>query len=41
LTGSDERVKYEWLIKAKTGDTVVLKVVAQKGGADSRSVVLK
>jgi hypothetical protein len=41
LTGSDERVKYEWLIKAKAGDTVNLKVVAQKGGADSRSVVLK
>jgi hypothetical protein len=41
LSGSDERIKYEWLIKAKVGDTVVLKVVAQKGGADARSVILK
>jgi len=41
LSGSDERIKYEWLIKAKAGDTVVLKAAAQKGGTDSRSVVLK
>ena len=41
LNGSGERQKFEWLVKAKAGETVVLKVVSQKGGADTASVVLK
>jgi len=41
LNGSGDRQKYEWLIKAKAGDTIALKVVSQKGGADTASVVLK
>jgi hypothetical protein len=41
LGGSGGRVKYEWLIKAKAGDTVELKVVSQKAGTDKRSVTLK
>ena len=41
LTGSGGRMKFEWLIKAKAGDNVELKVVSQKAGTDKRSVVLK
>jgi murein tripeptide amidase MpaA len=41
LNGSGDRQKFEWLIKAKAGETIALKVVSQKGGADSASVVLK
>jgi len=41
LGGSGGRAKYEWLIKAKSGDTVELKVVSQKAGTDKRSVTLK
>ncbi|MDP2915279.1 MAG: M14 family metallopeptidase [Candidatus Aminicenantes bacterium] len=41
LAGSGDRVKFEWLIKAKAGDAIELKVVSQKAGADKRSVVLK
>jgi hypothetical protein len=41
LAGSGERTKFEWLIKAKAGDNVELKVVSQKGGADKRAVTLK
>ena len=41
LNGSGDRQKYEWLIKARPGDTIALKVVSQKGGADAASVVLK
>ena len=41
MAGSGDRVKFEWLIKAKAGDNIELKVVSQKGGTDKRSVVLK
>jgi len=41
LNGSGERQKFDWLIKAKAGETVGLKVVSQKGGAAAASVVLK
>ncbi len=41
LAGAGERTKFEWLIKAKAGDNIELKVVSQKGGTDKRSVVLK
>jgi hypothetical protein len=34
-------MKFEWLIKAKTGDTIELKVLSYKSGAARRSVVLK
>ena len=34
LTGSGGRQKFEWLIKAKPGSNVELKVVSQKAGAD-------
>jgi hypothetical protein len=41
LSGSGGRQKFDWLIKAKAGDTLTLKVVSQKAGADSKSVTLK
>ena len=41
LNGSGGRMKFEWLIKAKTGDTIELTVLSYKSGAARRSVVLK
>jgi len=41
LSGSGGRMKFDWLIKAKSGDSLELKVVSQKGGSDKRAVVLK
>jgi hypothetical protein len=41
LSGSGGRMKFEWLIKAKAGDKIELKVVSQKGGTARQSVVLK
>ena len=41
LAGSGGRVKFEWLIKAKPGDRIELKVVSQKAVTDRRSVTLK
>jgi hypothetical protein len=41
LAGSGDRVKFDWLIRAKAGDTIELLVVSQKAGSDKRSVVLK
>jgi len=41
LIGSGGRMKFDWLIKAKSGDNVELKVVSQKGGSDKRAVILK
>jgi len=41
LAGSGDRAKFEWLIKAKAGDTIELKVVSQKAGSAKRSVTLK
>ncbi len=41
LEGSGKRQQYEWLIKGKSGDKIELKVVAQKGGSDTVTIVLK
>lgn len=41
LAGSGTREKYEWLIKAKQGDQINLKVVAQKAGSDNVKITLK
>jgi hypothetical protein len=41
LAGSGRRQKYEWIIKGKSGETVTLKVVSQKGGADAANLTLK
>jgi hypothetical protein len=41
LTGSGGRQKFDWLIKAKAGETLTLKVVSQKAGAAGQSVTLK
>ncbi len=41
LNGSGGRMKFEWLIKAKAGDSIELKVLSQKAGTARRSVVLK
>ncbi len=41
LNGSGGRAEFEWLIKAKAGDKIALKVVSQKGGGETRAVVLK
>jgi len=41
LAGSGGRAKFEWLIKAKPGDKIELKVVSQKAVTDRRSVTLK
>jgi hypothetical protein len=41
LDGSGKRVKYEWLVKGKSGDIIELKVVAQKAGADKVNITLK
>ena len=41
LAGSGRRQSYQWIVRAKPGQTIVLKAVAQKGGAAERSVVLK
>lgn len=41
LNGSGGRAEFEWLIKAKAGEKIALKVVSQKGGGETRAVVLK
>ena len=41
LAGSGTRQSYEWVIKGKPGSAVILKVVSQKGGADSATLTLK
>jgi hypothetical protein len=41
LEGSGKREKYEWLITGKKGDQIELKVVSQKGGADTAKITLK
>lgn len=41
IMGAGERTKFDWLIKAKAGQTIVLRVVSAKSGSDSRSVTLK
>jgi hypothetical protein len=41
LDGSGRRTKYEWLIKAKSGDKIELKVVSQKAGSATEMITLK
>jgi hypothetical protein len=41
LAGSGSRVKYEWLIKGKTGETIELLVRSEKGGSATARVTLK
>lgn len=41
LDGSGRRAKFEWLIRGKPGDKVEIRVVSQKGGTDTVSVVLR
>jgi hypothetical protein len=42
LAGSGNGLgKFEWLIRAKAGEVVALKVVSEKGGADTGKVTLK
>lgn len=41
LDGSGKREKFEWLIKAESGDKIELKVVSQKGGNDKTILIMK
>jgi hypothetical protein len=41
LAGSGSRQSFEWVIKASPGSTVTLKAVAQKGGTDTATLILK
>jgi hypothetical protein len=41
LAGSGRRQSYQWIVRGKPGQAVVVKAVAQKGGAAERSVTLK
>jgi hypothetical protein len=42
LAGSGNGLgRFEWLIRAKAGDVVALKLVSEKGGADTAKVTLK
>ena len=38
---ADGAVKFEWIIRARSGDVVELKAVSDKGGSDSVKVTLK
>jgi hypothetical protein len=41
LAGSGRRQAYQWIVRAKPGQPLVLTVVSQKGGRAERSVTLK
>ena len=41
LPGSGGRQSYEWVVRGKPGQTIALKVVSQKGGADTATVRLQ
>lgn len=41
LAGSGRRQSYQWIVRGKPGQAVVVKAVAQKGGAAERTVTLK
>ena len=41
LPGSGRRETYEWIIRGKPGASVTLRVVAQKGGTDTATLILK
>jgi hypothetical protein len=41
LAGSGTRQSFEWIVKAKPGTTVTLKVVSHKSGSDTATVTLK
>ncbi len=41
LPGSGGRVKYEWIIRGKTGETIELLVSSQKAGSETARITLK
>jgi len=41
LAGSGTRQSFEWIVRAKPGTAVTLKVVSQKSGSDTATVTLK
>jgi hypothetical protein len=41
LAGSGRRQSYQWIVRGKPGQAIVVKAVAQKGGAAERTVTLK
>jgi hypothetical protein len=41
LAGSGRRQSYQWIVRGRPGQTVVVKAVAQKAGAAARTVTLK
>ncbi|MDQ3070042.1 MAG: M14 family metallopeptidase [Acidobacteriota bacterium] len=41
LAGSGRRQSYQWIVRAKPGQSISVKAVAQKGGAAERTVTLK
>lgn len=41
LAGSRRRQEYQWIVRAKPGSSVTLKVVSQKGGSDTAALTLK
>lgn len=41
LDGSGRRVKYEWMVKGKSGEKIELKAVSQKAGSDVKTITLK
>ena len=41
LAGSGTRQSFEWIVKAKPGTAVTLKVVSQKSGSDTATLTLK
>lgn len=41
LDGSGVRKEFKWLVSAKSGTSVELKVISQKAGADHATIILK
>jgi hypothetical protein len=41
LDGSGKRELFEWIVSGNRGDTIELKVVAQKGGTDTAQITLR
>lgn len=41
LAGSGRRQSYQWIVRAKAGQTIVVKAVAEKGGSAESTVTLK
>ncbi len=41
LDGSGSRIKYEWLLRGKTGQVIELVVASEKGGSDKTRITLR